>query len=261
MVESDIEIDGTNEALSTVMGEIAASWDRSAEDPEVVKVSEASKKKWEYEVAMDVTGKEGNSEELGTFVKAKVKRIGLKDTFTAYISQDIDKTRGVTTSNEAKVGLDYTFSFKEELGWFVRTEMEQDEFEDLNLRTTIAGGLSSHFYKFDKHHLIWKAGISYRFERYEDGTEFDTPGLDINLDHFYQFSKWATVTTTLHFIPSIEDFSDFLFSQDTGLVVPVAGSNLWKLRIGISNALNNNPLPGNEKLDTHYYMRLLMSWK
>lgn len=259
--ESDIEIDSANETLSTVMGEIAASWDRSAEDPELVKIREASKKKWEYEVAMDVTGKQGNSEELGTFVRAKAKRIGLKDTFTAYISQDIDKTNRLTTSNEAKGGLDYTSRFKEKLGWFVRMEMEQDEFEDLNLRTTLAGGLSSNFYKFDKHYLIWKAGLSYRSERYDDGTEFNSPGLDLNLEHFYQFNKWATVITTLHFIPSIEDFSDFLFFQDTGVVVPIAGTNFWKLRIGFSNALDNNPLAGNEKLDTDYYLRLSMSWK
>ena len=259
--ESEIEIDGTNEDLSTVMGEIAASWDHNAEDQKLVKKREASKQKWEYEVAIDITGKEGNSEELGTVLKAKAKRIGVKDTITSYVSQDVDKTRGVTTSNEIKGGLVYNSSFKEKLGWFVRTEMEKDEFEDLSLRATIASGLSSHFYKSDKHYLDWKAGFSYRSERFDDDTKFNTPGLDFNLNHFYQFNNWATVTTSLHFIPSTKDFSDFLLFQDTGLVVPIGGSNFWKLRVGISNSLDNKPLAQNEKLDTHYYMRLLMIWK
>jgi hypothetical protein len=73
---------------------------------------------WAYTVGADMTGKSGNSDER-----------------TA--EQDNDET-----SDESIGGASYTAFMFDPWGWYVRGELEKDKFEDIDLRTTVATGLT-----------------------------------------------------------------------------------------------------------------------
>ncbi len=262
--ESAVEIAGSNGALKTDLQSIVASWETDAEDPNVVKLREelqSKRRKWSYEFGIDLTGKQGNSDEFGTAARGKAEMKGPKDTLKFYGSYVMTEKDGDKTTNEKIGGIEYNSIIQGKKGWFVRSELESDEFEGIDLRITFAGGLSYQFYKQPKHSLLGKAGFSYRLERFDDGSNLDKPGLDFGLDHFLQFGEWGRLTTNLKFIPSVADLSDFRLSQDTGFEIPIAGSQVWRLRMGFSNFLNNNPSIGRDKLDTTYYTRVLFSWK
>ncbi len=143
----------------------------------------------------------------------------------------------------------------------MRSEYERDEFEDIDIRVTTAGGLSYRFFKQEHHTLNTRAGFSYRFETLDNGTKIKSPGLDFGLKHFYRIKKFGKVTTDLKFIPSVEDFSDYRFTQDTRFEFPLGGGKFWKVRFGLANSFNNNPAPNRVKLDTTYYTRLILNWK
>ncbi len=260
---SRMEIAGSDGVLTTEMPKIAASWAVEGEDPAVVKMRkelEGQRRNWSYEVGLDLTGKSGNSDESGTAARVKATLAGPDDSLGLYLSYDQAENNGDKTSNEIIAGATYDSFFKEKLGWFLRSEIESDEFEDVDFRVTTAGGLSYRFFQQENHSLGMRAGISYRFEGLENGTNIKAPGLDFGLNHFYQIKKVGRLTTDIKFIPSVEDFSDFRLSQDTGFEIPIGGGSSWKLRMGISNFFNNNPAPGREELDTTYYTRLIFSW-
>ena len=193
-------------------------------------------------------------------MRGKAKLAGPDDALTFHGSYDRAKKDGDSTANEVKGGFDYTSFFREKLGWYARADMEFDEFEGIDFRVTTAGGLSYRVIRQEHHSLLAKAGFSYRFESFDDDTELASPGIDFGLEHFYRINSWGRLTTDIRFNPSIEDFSDFRLSQDTGFEIPIAGSKSWKLRMGISNFLNNNPAAGREKLDTTFYSRFLFSF-
>ena len=260
---SRMEIAGSDGVLTTEMPKIAASWALEGEDSAVIKMRdelEDKRRKWSYEVGLDITGKSGNSEESGTAARMRATLAGPDDSLGLYLSYDQAEKNGGKTSNEIIAGATYDSFFKEKLGWFVRSEIESDEFEDVDIRVTVAGGLSYRFINQEKHTLGMRAGFGYRFEGLENGNNIEAPSLDLGLKHFYQFNKFGRVTTVIKFIPSVEDFSDFRLSQDTGFEFPLGAGGSWKLRMGISNFFNNNPAPGREELDTTYYSRLIFSW-
>ncbi len=246
------------------MPKIAASWGTEEEDPVIVKRREeieARRRKWSYETGLDLTGKSGNSEESGMAARLKATFAGPDDSLGIYLSFDKAQKNGDQTSNEVIAGATYNSFFKKKLGWFVRSEYERDEFEDIDLRVTTAGGLSYRFFKQEHHSLNARAGFSYRFETLDNGTKIKSPGLDFGFKHFYRFNKIGKVTTDLKFIPSVEDFSDFRFTQDTGFEFPLGGGKFWKIRFGLATSFNNNPAPNRVKLDTTYYTRLILNWK
>lgn len=261
--DSQMEIAGPEVLLATEMAKISAAWRKGGEDPEVIKRKEeyeASRGKWSYEVGFDLSGKSGNSEEFGSAARLKADLTRPNHSLGFYLSYDQAEKNGGQTSNEIIAGATYNSFFKEKLGWFVRSEMERDQFEDIDFRVTSAGGLSYRFFKQEHHSLSGRAGGSYRSEKLENGEKIKSPGLDFGLKHFYRFDKIGRVTTDLKFIPSVEDFSDFRLTQDTGLEFSLGGGKSWKVRFGVSNFFNNNPAPGKERLDTTYYTRLLLTW-
>ncbi len=261
--QSKLKIVGLGGELATEMPKIAASWGTEEEDPNIVKRREeieALRRKWGYEVGVDLTGKSGNSDESGMATRIKADLAGPNDSLGLYLSIDKAKNKGNQTSNEVIAGATYNSFFKEKLGWFVRSELESDEFEDIDFRVTTAGGLSYRFFKEEHHALSGRAGFSYRFESLDNGSTIKAPGLDFGLNHFYRIKKVGRVTTDIKFIPSVKDFSDFRLTQDTGFEFPLGGSGFFKLRLGISNFFNNNPAPGKVGLDTTYYTRLLFTW-
>ncbi len=264
-IDSDrlIKIDGQEGTLKASLGDVVESWTKESEDPEITREKEAAEKllrKWQHEVSVDIAGKKGNSDETGTTIKISSTLKGPEDNLNFYGLIDRAKNDNTKTSDEVKAGVSYTAYFSEKVGWFTRMEIETDEFEDLDLRTTVAGGLSYRFFEEPEHSLVGKLGISYRNESFNTAPNAETVGLDIGVDHNYQFSKWGRVKTNIQFTPSIEDTADYRFVQDTGVEIPLGLSKFWKLRIGLANDYNSKPAAGVKKLDTSYYTRMILSW-
>ena len=164
----------------------------------------------------------------------------------------------------------YTNFFSDRMGWFIREELERDTFEGIDFRSTTAGGLTYKFITEDRLSLEGSGGISYRYESYRDLDPDDEipapeddgfPGLDLGLDLGWQFADWGELSTSLAYLPSFDDFGDFLLIHESGVNIPLDTADNWILRIGLSHKYNSEPGPGLEELDTTYFTRLILSWK
>lgn len=259
-----IRIAGADGELSTKVDKVAASWAPGAEDPQLaaMKAELASReRKWTYEVALDVTGKTGNSEQLGTAVSGRAVLKTPEDTLQFYTAYNRQKTDGNTSSDQFKAGVDYANNFSGRKSWYMRDEGGFDRVKDIDLYNVAAAGLGYDFIKEPKRLLTGRAGLSFRYEGYKNPatTDIKSAGLDFGLAHEWEFAT-SKIVNRLSYVPAFEDFGSYTITHESFYELPLADPK-WKLRIGLSNDYNSQAGAGVEKLDTSYFTRLVLSWK
>jgi putative salt-induced outer membrane protein YdiY len=213
-------------------------------------------------VGINIAGRDGNTDKFDTGLTGLASLTGPKDRLDFYGSYFYAQSNNVRTDDNVKIGMRYTNYLSEKIGWFVRSEGERDTFANIQFRSTSAFGLSYRWIKEPKMELESTLGLSYRYEDYTTNTPSEGfPGLDIGARFIWEFSTWGKLSSIISYLPSIDDFGDFILKQDTAVEVPLANSERWKLRFGLTNEYNSAPNQGREKLDSLYYLRLVLSWK
>ena len=104
-----------------------------------------------------------------------------------------------------------------------------------------------------------RGGAAFRFEELGSDSvkSLSEPALDFGLEHSQQLKKFIFLESDISFIPSIEDFSDFLFRKDTAFTLLLDKEQDWKIRSGIDGTYNSTPVPGKEEMDLKYYLRVI----
>jgi len=260
---NQLQISHAGGVITTAADKVTQLWRADAEDPRLVKVrmeEKAKQNNWKYEAGVDINGKRGNTKQSNIDVALKATMEGPHDKLIIYGSVDLASQDGVKTARDIKGGIDFSSYLSKRFGWYARTELESDRFKDLTLRAAAAGGLNFFFWRLENHMLEGRVGLGYRYDNYTTGKTENLPGLDFMLKHYYKFSSWGTIKTDLGYSPAFGDFGNYLFTQDTGLEMPLGMSKFWTLRIGFANYYNSQPPAGKKSLDTTYYTRLILSW-
>jgi len=252
-----LTIAGPDGELNTRMDKVAATWAPGGTDPAVA----ALQRHWTYEAAVDVTGKTGNSEQLGTQVSGRAVLKTPQDTLQFYTAYNRQITDGVKAADQFKLGIDYQNNFAGQYSWYVRDEGGFDRVKDIDLYNVAAVGLGYDIIKEAKHTLTVRSGLAYRYEGYGNPATEDvsSAGLDLGLSHEYEFSN-SRLVNRLAIVPSFDDFSNFRLTHESYYELPLIAP-FWKLRVGLSNDYNSKPGAGVSKLDTMYFTRLVLTWQ
>lgn len=261
--DGQLVITGQDATMTTKTVSIAESWQPEDSDPQQVRSKQerdALKRKWSYEAGLDIVGKKGNSDQFGASVILGATLKSTEDTLKFYASLDKESKEGVDTANEIIFGSEYTAYFADPWGWYVRGEVERDDFEDLELRTLFGAGLNYRVFNEKTHSLELRSGLGYRYESFNDGSNENSPTLDFGLAHEWQFVDWAKMTNRLTYAPAINDFGDYLLTHDSGINIPIGFSQFWNLRFGLRNDYKSIPADNRKHLDTSYYSRLQLKW-
>ena len=147
--------------------------------------------------------------------------------------------------------------------WFIYTKagFEQDDFKDLNLRTTLGAGSGYQFFESAKKNLAVRGGLAYVSEDYSvEGQDEDySAGLwQVEYDHFLvdrllQFFHHHQGTV------SLEDSEDLLIQTRTGLRIPL--SKGFNTTFQYNWDWDNAPTPGTDRVDERYLFTLGYSWE
>lgn len=218
-------------------------------------------RKWTFEGGFNLAGKAGNSERFDVAINLKAELERMHDRLNLYSRYANGTNRGVEAVDELIVGTRYTNFFFDGAGFFARQELEFDRFEGLGLRSTTAAGLSYQFRNEKALRIEARSGFSYRYESYLDADEEDFPGMDVGVDINWQIWERLRFKGSYTFVPSVENFGDFIFEQDSGVSLPLDTKAFWSLRFGVATQFNSMPEGIREKLDTRYYTQLKVSWK
>ncbi|EDY81843.1 hypothetical protein VDG1235_1463 [Verrucomicrobiia bacterium DG1235] len=250
-------------SFETRTDQISHAWQPGQDSPadRALKAqADASKRSWKYNASVDISGKSGNSDRSAMRIGASATLQSSEDRLRFYLGIDKGKENDSTTADEIKGGIDYSAFFSDTFSWYARTELETDDIELLDLRSTTAFGIGKHVLQEDDQSLEVRGGLAYRFESFQDGSEVESPGLDLSLIHSKDFT-WGSLNNLLNYNPSFEDFGNFRVYHESSLDLPVGTGEFWTLRVGLSNDYNSEPLPGLKEMDTTYFTRLLLKWK
>lgn len=261
-----LAVESSSGRSQTSLAEVEAAWQAGERDPAVVaREAELADqlRSWQFRIGADVSGSDGNTEEFGSSLQVSATLEGPSDRLNFYGNYTYAETNGVRSSDEQKGGVRYTNYFTERWGWFVRQELERDTFEGVDFRSTSAAGISHKIIEQERLKLEGTAGLSYRYEDYSDDTsEADGfPGLDFGLDLDWQFADWGKWVSSLSYIPSVDDFGDYLIEHESGVDIPLGTSDFWVMRFGLSHQYNSEPDGGRDELDTTYFARLILTWE
>ncbi|MBT8446314.1 MAG: DUF481 domain-containing protein, partial [Gammaproteobacteria bacterium] len=244
--------------MSTSTGNVAAAWKPDATPPP--ESGYVPPRQWDYQVGIDLSGREGNSQEMATNLSADARLVSQNDELHLYTSIEKAERNSQDTADEIIAGASYTSYFSDPWGWYVSTEVERDEFENLELRTKLAGGISYRLINRDVQRLKLMGGFGYRYQSFDDGSTQSSPTLEFGFDHWYRFLPWLDMNNRVTFAPAINDFADYLATHDSGFVLPIGNTERWKLRLGVRNDYNSMPSPGRKNLDSNYYARMLLDF-
>ncbi len=208
-----------------------------------------------------MTGKTGNSEQLGTAVSARATLKSAQDTLQFYTALNRQESDGVKSADQFKAGIDYANNFSGRKSWYVRDEGGFDRVKDIELYNVAAAGLGYDLIKSARQTLTGRTGLSFRYEGYKNPLADDvrSAGLDIGFAHRFQFET-AILTNSISYIPAFDDFANYVAYHESFFEMPITAS-LWKLRIGVSNDYKSEAGPGLKNLDTTYFTRLILNWK
>jgi hypothetical protein len=253
---NDLRIDGADGQLTTTVDKVAASWGTGEQDPQVLALT----RHWKYEAAVDIVGKTGNSEQLGTTLAFRATMKTPQDTLQVYTGYDRQVTNGTKSSDQFKAGIDYQNNFAGRLSWYMRDEGGFDRVKDINLYNTAAAGFGYDFIKEPKRILTGRAGLSFRYEDYGNPAHADlkSMGLDLGLNHEWELAN-SKIVNRISYVPSFDDFSNYRFTHESYYEIPLTNP-AWKLRMGVSNDYTSKPGPGVESLDTSYFTRFVLNW-
>ena len=252
-----IRIRSEDGVLETSTAKIAAAWQPSSEDPEIVR----ERRVWRYSASFDLTGKKGNTDkyQVGTSLVADLK--GRDDTLRFFLEYEQAETNGARTEDRTAGGASYEAFFREVHGWYLRTELESDPIDKVDLRSTTGGGFSYRMINREQKTLVARTGLGYRFTAFDDDSENESSAtLDLGLAYTYRFNETFKMKNELKFVPAIDDFSNYRFIHDSGIEVPVGSGEKWKIRIGLKNDYHSQTT-AEEKLDTSYYTKMIYSWE
>lgn len=253
--DGKIQINGADGTIITSVDKVAATWAPGGSDPALAALAT----KWTFQAAADITGKSGNSDQFGTAISARAKRISGPETLQFYTAYNYQKSDGETSDDKFKAGLDYANNFSGRKSWYVRDEGGFDRVKDIELYNIAATGLGYDFVKKTQQILTGRVGIAFRYEGYENPATEDvkSAGLDLGLHHEYTFSD-SKLVNDFTIVPAFEDFSNYRATHESYFEIPLA-SPRWKLRIGVSNDYTSQPGTGVEKLDTTYFTRFVLN--
>jgi len=260
--EAGITVVAVDTQVGSPTDKVAAVWRAGADSPETRKIKEAADKlkhHWKYEAAVAVTGRTGGAENFNAALGFKATRENSKDKLVMTASVQQSEDNGVETANRQFAGADYSAFISDRNVWYARTSVEHDAINQIDFRSSSAVGLGHKLIKKEVQDLELRLGLSYRYETYPNGTDFDSPGLDVALIHSYQF-KNGKMNNAVSYTPTFEDFGNYRIHHESTFEMPIAAS-LWKFKVGMTNDYTSMPQPGIERLDTLYFSSLILSWE
>jgi hypothetical protein len=249
-----IQIAGSDGTISTTVEKVSASWAAGKVDPAV-------DRHWTYEASVDISGKTGNKEQIGTAGELRAVLKTTQDTLQFYSAYNRQISDGAKSADQFKAGVDYQNNFAGRYSWYMRDEGGFDRVKSIDLYNIAAAGVGFDVIKKPKQTMTGRAGLSFRYEGYRNSISpsVKSAGLDIGINNDMEFGN-SKLVNRVAYVPAFEDFGNYRITHESYYQIPLTNPN-WKLRIGVSNDYNSQPPKKTERLDTAYFTRLVLNWQ
>ena len=194
---------------------------------------------------------QGNAESTNFATSAKTQRKTDKNKISFYatslFASDRTAEESRTTANAIRGGTRYDVNMGQRLFTFGFVDLEFDEFQDLDLRNVLGGGLGWKLKDREKNSFEILLGASLNQEFFKGDITRRTGEILIGEEWSYRLIGSMSLSEKLIFYPNFSDLGAFRIQFDTTLAMEMARGFAWHLTL--SDRFLNHPLPSLEKND------------
>ena len=151
-----------------------------------------------------------------------------------------------TTANAIRGGTRYEVTVSDRLFTFGFLDLEFDEFQDLDLRSVLGGGLGWHVQDTDRTVFDVFSGGSFNQEFFTSETR-RSGELVLGQDLTYRLVESTRLSERFSFFPNLSNTGEYRLQFDATLTTDLAKWLAWHFTI--SNRFLSNPVPGVKKND------------
>jgi putative salt-induced outer membrane protein YdiY len=213
---------------------------------------------WDGGVELGLSGSDGNSEAMSLRTGFNLKR-----------KTDMDETKvdwtylkanasGIESQHNSIFNAGYErFLGKSPWTYFLKSNVEYDEFKAFDLRLVFNGGFGYHWLRTDAIKLKTRvgAGVSHEINGPDDDWE---PEAVLGLDYEWKISDRQKFSSTIDYFPQWSDFNDFRLVSDLGWEVLLDEAANLSLKFSLKDRYDSTP-NGRRPNDVDYAVLLL--WK
>jgi len=201
------------------------------------------------------------SQTINTAVVAEraTSRDKIAVSFTQLFSRTTTQGANVTAANAIRGGLRYNLDITRKLLAFGFTELEYDEFQALDLRFVIGGGLGYHIFKNERG--FWDLGLGANSNRefFATGLRRTSAELLLAEESSYALPGGSKFAQRLAFYPNISNTGAYRINFDAGTVTKL---NTWMdWQVTVSDRYLSNPIFGRKKNDIIFTTGLRLNFK
>jgi len=248
--------------INIQIDQVSTLWAKGGINPEVAAMRAALEKNpWSARIQFGLDGQSGNTERTAINGRAEINRKTKTDRLLLYAQGRSSRENGVDTVKEIIGGLKLEVDVSQQWFTFGSVEFEFDEFENIDLRTTISGGFGYFVIREPNEEFKLRGGLGFQQENFSTGDSQDEAVADMGWDYRKEIAPWLMFTHSVSFFPTFEDVEDYRFVMNNAGEIPLGNDQNWKLRLGVRNDYNSIPKSGVERLDTYYYVNILLDWK
>ena len=196
----------------------------------------------------------GNAETRSFTNAAAATRQTQRDTiklyFTSVLAQaDLGQAGAgsVTTANAVRGGSRYELNVSDKMFTFGFVDLEFDEFQSLDLRNVLGGGLGYKLINTDRKTLSLFGGASYNQEFFNNDITRRSAEIVSGQELTLALNDRTSVTERFAFYPNMSDTGEFRRQFDTAITTDIFKWLGWN--ITFSDRFLSNPVPGRQKND------------
>ena len=158
-----------------------------------------------------------------------------------------EETLSATTANAIRGGSRYEVNLNEKMFTFGFVDLEFDEFQALDLRNVIGGGLGYHIVKNENTTFDFFGGASYNQEFFQNDITRRSAEVVVGETLAYQLNGRTSLSERFAFYPNMSNTGEYRMQFDTSLTTDVFKWMGWNLTF--SDRFLSNPVPGRQKND------------
>lgn len=195
----------------------------------------------------------GNSALTAFNLAAKAARVTTRDKLSLYVTSvyatDNTTPPNRTTANSIQGGARFDYNLKPRLFAFAIADFAYDEFQHLDLRSVLGGGLGLHVIKTDNTTFDVFAGSDYDREKFSPNPPLvltdvirNVAEVDAGEELGWKLNNRVSVSERFSVFPNLSDIGQYRFQFDTTAATKLKNWLSWQ--ITISDRYLSDPLPG-----------------
>ena len=140
---------------------------------------------------------------------------------------------------------------------YVKSEISHDDIADIEYRVLVGPGFGYYLLKSDAQNLNIEAGASYLHEK-KSGIDDDKVMVRLAQRYELKIGKAAKLWESMEYMPSVEDYEDYLFNGEAGIESAI--TEQWSLKVTLQDKYTSRPAADKKQNDLTVKAAISYKW-